>query len=143
MIENDEYKQLYDDIIGLRSCEATLAYRKKQFEAENEGLREAIGILEAHIAERKDRLAAERVTQFMVDGNKGKKRGLAIRENDVLDYKPEDALAWAIEHKLALKLDTKAFDGYAKKEKPGFVTFAKVATATFPGNPDELLEEEE
>lgn len=140
MIGNDEFRQLYDDIVGLRTNEAVLAHRKQQFEAENAGLREGIEILRARIAERKDRLAAERVTQFMVDGGKGKKRGLAIRENDVLTYKPEDALAWAIEHKLALKLDAKAFEGYAKKEKPKFVAFTKVAAVTFPSNPDELLE---
>ena len=59
-----------------------------------------------------------------------------IREVDKLEYKVEDALTWAIDHKLALKLDQSAFEKIVKADPTHwpFVKIERLATATIAQN---------
>jgi len=56
--------------------------------------------------------------------------GIGIRDRAELLYTEEDALQWAIDHELALKLDKPAFEKIAKVSPPEFVTINTVRTAT-------------
>jgi hypothetical protein len=62
-----------------------------------------------------------------------------VREMTRLTYDPQDALTWAIEHRLALSLDVKAFDQLARVTTLPFVTYWIDPQATLspclPGQP--------
>ena len=70
------------------------------------------------------------IEAFNTTGNKQPAPGVAIRETKVYTYNSKEAFKWAIEHKLALALDTKAFEGYAKQEDFDFVSTSVKVIAT-------------
>ena len=63
--------------------------------------------------------------------------GVRVREMTRLTYDPQDALAWAIEHRLALVLDVKTFEQLARVTALPFVSYWIEPQATlspyFPG----------
>jgi hypothetical protein len=63
--------------------------------------------------------------------------GVKIREMTRLTYDPQDALTWAIEHRIALTLDVKTFGQLARVTVLPFVTYSVEPQATlspcFPG----------
>jgi len=63
--------------------------------------------------------------------------GIKVREMARLIYDPQEALTWAITHKMALMLDVKAFEQLARVTALPFVTRTTVPQATlspcFPG----------
>ena len=63
-------------------------------------------------------------------GNKKPCQGVGIRELIKLAYDPLKALAWATEHKIALALDKRAFEGIAKQSPLDFVTSTTEIQAT-------------
>ena len=98
-----------------------LAERREEFERENSSLISIEGNargeardLEAHIRER---VALE------FDGNKDPAPGVRIRLLKGFQYDESEAFTWAQEHKLALKLDARAFEKHmdAEAHLPGFV----------------------
>ncbi len=58
---------------------------------------------------------------FTETGNKAPAPGVGIREVTKLDYDSKDALKWAMEHQIALNLDKKSFEGFAKATPLEFV----------------------
>jgi len=76
---------------------------------------------------------------YQVTGSKELASGVRVREMTRLTYDPQDALAWAIEHRLALILDSKTFDQLARVTALPFVTYWREPQATlspcFPGQP--------
>lgn len=63
-------------------------------------------------------------------GNKAPAPGVGIRERTVLTYDNKVAFDWAKAHKLALKLDTSAFEKIAKADPPEFVKITTEPQAT-------------
>lgn len=63
-------------------------------------------------------------------GNKAPAVGVGIRVRTILSYLASDALSWAIEHKLALKLDSSTFEKIAKTSNLPFVTISEEPQAT-------------
>jgi len=76
---------------------------------------------------------------YQSTGNKDISPGVRVREMTRLTYDPQDALVWAIKHRLALSLDVKAFDQLARVTALPFVTYWVEPQATlspwFPGQP--------
>jgi len=58
--------------------------------------------------------------------------GIGIRVNKNLVYDDKEALSWAKEHSLCLKLDASAFKKIAKTEEIDFVKIEEVVSATIP-----------
>src|SRR5215510_11499954 len=58
---------------------------------------------------------------YQVTGNKSLAPGVKVREVTRLHYDPQAALIWAMEHRMALKLDEKTFEQLAKVAKFPFV----------------------
>jgi len=58
---------------------------------------------------------------FKETGNKSPALGVGIRELTKLEYDPEVALEWALEHKIALSLDRRLFETFAKTTPLPFV----------------------
>ena len=75
---------------------------------------------------------------FKETGEKKPLPELGIREVEKLEYDPAEAFKWALEHKVALKLDVGSFEKIAKADKSitgiGFVKAEKVVTATIATN---------
>lgn len=63
-------------------------------------------------------------------GNKTPAVGVGIREVTIYDYDSAEALAWAVEHNLALKLDESAFKKIVKATPLPFVTSTTEPQAT-------------
>jgi hypothetical protein len=59
---------------------------------------------------------------YQVTGNKSLAPGVKVREVTRLHYDPQAALAWAMEHRMALKLDEKTFEQLARVTALPFVT---------------------
>lgn len=62
--------------------------------------------------------------------NKAPAPGVGIRERTVLTYDNKVAFDWAKAHKMALKLDTSAFEKIAKVDPPDFVKITTEPQAT-------------
>ena len=67
--------------------------------------------------------------------------GLGVRITSALDYSTDAAFAWAIEHKMALSCDKKAFECIAKTHNVPFVTNNEVVTDTLTTDAAKLLTE--
>ena len=62
--------------------------------------------------------------------NKAPAPGVDIREVTKLGYDPKEALKWALHHEIALTLDKKSFEGFAKATPLNFVTISTEPQAT-------------
>jgi hypothetical protein len=82
------------------------------------------------------RLAIE---TYQATGSKDIAPGVKVREMTRLTYDPQDALTWAIEHRIALMLDSKTFDALARVTALPFVMYWVEPQATLsPDLPGEL-----
>ena len=77
-------------------------------------------------------LRAAILAAYQATGNTKPAPGVGIRETTTYQYDPAAALAWCLEHKVALQLDTKAFEALCKhpSTRPDFVHVVKTPTAT-------------
>lgn len=67
---------------------------------------------------------------YVETGNKTPEVGVGIRVRTILGYEGKEAMDWAMEHKLALKLDTTTFEKIAKTSNLPFVTISEEPQAT-------------
>ncbi len=81
-------------------------------------------------AEAEDELRALAIKTYEETGDKAIAPGIGIRVRTVLGYLASEAMEWAMEHKLALKLDSSAFEKIAKTSHLPFVTISEEPQAT-------------
>lgn len=97
--------------------------------------------VEAKIAEVDAEIRAERLGLY--DGeDKSKMLGVAVREETRLNYDEGDALDWAMEHQMAVKLDKGAFEKLAKLMDISFVKVEKILAATIAADLSEFVSTE-
>ena len=60
------------------------------------------------------------IDSYAETGNKQVAQGIVIKVGTSIEYSKDDAMAWAMDHKLALQLDVKAFEEMAKVSPNGF-----------------------
>ena len=70
------------------------------------------------------------IQTYTETGDKAVAPGIGIRVLTKLGYDGKEAMDWAVEHKLALKLDTSTFEKIAKTSNLPFVIITEEATAT-------------
>ena len=77
-------------------------------------------------------LRAAILAAYQATGNTKPAPGVGIRETTTYQYDPAAALAWCLEHRVGLQLDTKAFEALCKhpSTRPDFVQVVKTPTAT-------------
>ena len=75
-------------------------------------------------------LRALTLQAYAETGDKAPAVGVGIRERTVLTYDGKVAFDWAKAHKMALKLDSKAFEKIAKADPPDFVKITTEPQAT-------------
>ena len=67
-------------------------------------------------------------------GDKAPAAGVSVKIFQVLSYDQGEAMKWASEHRVALKLDTSTFEKIAKVDTPGFVTISEEPRAQISRN---------
>jgi len=94
--------------------------------------------IEIEMANTEQAIRHERLQTY--DGeDKGAVFGVAVRERVELDYSLQTALGWATDHRLALKLDVRAFEKIAKTGSIDFVLIKKIPTATIATDLSEFV----
>jgi hypothetical protein len=78
----------------------------------------------------KTKLRELTLTAFKATGDKHPAPEVGIREGSELKYEKTEALTWAVEHKMALSLDTKAFEKIVKASPATFAFVEVVPTVT-------------
>jgi len=84
----------------------------------------------AEVAEAEAQLRELAITEYTKTGNKTVAPGVGIRVMTRLSYDGKEAMDWAMEHKLALKLDSSAFEKIAKTSNLLFVITTEEPQAT-------------
>lgn len=77
---------------------------------------------------------------FFQTGDKAPVKGVGIREITKLEYDADVAYDWALEHKMAVKLDVSAFEKIAKASPPDFVEVYQEPQATIATDLSSVLE---
>jgi len=101
-----------------------------EWETQNRGLLdEAIATAE-QVTDAESRLRELTLQVYSETGDKAPMVGVGIREMTRLEYDKTAAFNWAVEHVMALKLDTSAFEKIAKASPLAFVKVSQEAQAT-------------
>ncbi len=121
-------------VVEARQCHRTLKTQvqtlKQEFDVcHAELFKEEIVSKEA-VIEAETALRALAVDIFRCTAQKTVHPGVKIREVTQLAYDPHHALAWAMEHRMALTLDAKAFEKIAKAASLPFVQITVEPQAT-------------
>ena len=90
--------------------------------------------------EAEDALREEAIKVYKETKDKKVAPGVGIRVNTRLEYDPERALGWAVNHNIALKLDTKAFEQLARINPIPFVNISEEPIATLSANLEKVGE---
>ena len=118
-----------------------LNLRQERFNKENETLINEIKIISEKIDGESGAIRALVIEKYNETGNKQQEFGLGIRVNKKLSYDEKEALNYAKEHKMFLKLDKSGFEKHAKTENVDFVKIEEIPTATIPTDLDKQLME--
>ena len=123
--------------------DALTAQKKKSYEAWLEGCQELLYHLEGASSTRQEaegRLRELTLQAYAETGNKQPAEGVGVRETTKLEYDPQVALLWATDHRIMLKLDTPAFEKYAKASPLEFVKTRGEAQATIAQDLSKYIE---
>ena len=122
-------KKLQEDMDSMKTTYNT---KFDEFKEENKSLTDSIEVIRLSITEVKDELKVMGLKEFEVTGFKKLVGGLSIREMTNISYDDKEALNWALNHQLALKLDATKFKKFAKLQELDFVTFTPNPIVCFP-----------
>ena len=112
------------------------------WENTNRALIESCVVANQQTIESEAKLRELTLQAYAETGNKAPALGVGIRERTILNYDNKVAFDWAKAHKMALKLDTSAFEKIAKADPPDFVKISTEPQATIATNLDIEKEEE-
>jgi len=113
-----------------RALQEKLSELKTIFNEENANLFEDLAEVKAMVLEQEEIVKGQRMHHYDITKDKTKLSGIGIRTMKVFEYDKPQALNWAIEHKVALKLDEPAFKKIAVVEGLDFVEVKEKVTAT-------------
>ena len=102
----------------------------KAWEDENQIFLDAVKVASEYRNEQENLLRELTLAIYAETGDKKPCEGVGIREITKLEYEVPLAQAWAVEHRIALQLDRKAFEAIAKTTPLDFVTSRVEAQAT-------------
>lgn len=87
---------------------------RSNFEPMNANKIKKLNTLKERVAALEMDVRAEALHQHSTDGFTGDKATVQIKQVKTISYDDEEAFYWALEHKMALSLDRKAFENIAK-----------------------------
>jgi hypothetical protein len=143
---SEELLLMIHEVASIRRCQASLtaqlAELKKKFEEDNAELIQEVkgGAADLVLAEEKLRHLA--ANAYDTDPtNKKVAPGVTIKMFTEIGYDKKLAFDWALEHKIALTLDTKAFEKIAPTANLDFVLVTQVPKATIATDLEKALGE--
>lgn len=119
--------------------------RLDEWEQEHAGLLKDLADNVLTLAEAEAKLRESTLTAYQETGEKQPAPGVSVKMFQTLDYDPQRAYRWACEHKIALSLDKKAFESFAKTSFTplDFVAINEEARAQIASDLSEYLVTEE
>lgn len=120
----------YIEVLEEKSQE--ISQKRLEFDESNKLLIDSIKEINLNITNLKEELKVCAITKFNETGLKALDGGIGIRIMTVLNYDPIQALNWAKEKDLFLRLDTTSFEKVAKTGEIDFVKIEERTTVTFP-----------
>ena len=122
-------------IVAEVRAKATGLKRQRDFllEAWNKNNQELLDDLTqagAGVAVEESRLRELTLKVYSETGNKSPAEGVGVREITKIEYDAQVAYGWAVEHRIALKLDVSAFEKVAKASPLDFVRVYQEPQAT-------------
>lgn len=116
----DLLERLHRGRLNLANLEAHAAEAKRQFEENHAGLfqQKAVASLEVDEATLAVRKAG--ITAFRETGDLAPAPGVKIVMRNRVEYDVEEAKRWAMNHRMALTLDTREFEKLAKAAPANF-----------------------
>lgn len=117
----------------------------EEFEKDHIGIFEALADNTLKLSQAEDALRAEALGEYNTTGNKAPGPGITVKIFDKLEYPEREALDWAVEHKIALRLDSKIFNQIMKELnfKPEFLTIIHEPQAQIATDLNKALEGKE
>lgn len=88
----------------------------------------------ANVAIEEDKLRELTLQIYEQTGNKAPAEGVSVKIFQTLDYDPKRALKWALSHQIALNLDKKTFETFAKITPLEFVLITEEPRAQIATN---------
>ena len=132
------------DVAELRKAYSEMQEMKKKLHAEweeqNKNLLEQIDKQWQVLTEAETALRESTIKAYQETGNKQPAPGVAVRELTKLDYDPDQALKWGIEHSMALSLNKSVFEKIAKTTPLEFVKVFTEVSATIATDLSKVLE---
>ena len=117
-----------------RKLTATLAEQVKaareRWDLDNVDLLKALKSAQDYQAQDEAACRAQALVLYGETGEKDLGWGVKIRMGTLLTYDPKTALGWALEHRIALELNKKAFENIAKTQPLDFVNSHEEPVAT-------------
>lgn len=121
-------------VVGAREKVSTLKQRRndllEEWNRANQELLDALTQSGADVAIAEQELREMTLLAFYQTGDKAPVKGVGIREMTKLEYDAGVAYSWAIEHRIAVKLDVSAFEKIAKASPLEFVKVYQEPIAT-------------
>jgi len=138
----DQLQEQIKVVAGARRSLGQLADKKKEsfakWEQANLTLLDELALVTQETNEEEATLRELTLQAYAKTGNKAPAVGVGIRERTILTYDGRVAFDWAKAHKMALKLDTSAFEKIAKADPPDFVKITTEPQATIATHLEEI-----
>ena len=138
----DQLKEQIKVVAKARAIATDLTTAKKKaydkWVDDNVGLISSVVEVNERVQEEEGKLRELTLQAYAETGNKAPAEGVGIREMTVLTYDGKVAFDWAKAHKMALKLDTTAFEKIAKADPPDFVKITTEPQATIATHLEEI-----
>lgn len=112
------------------AVQAQVQQLREAWEVEHTALLQAVVLSRDAMRQAEGALRSLAIDLYQATGNKSLAPGVKVREVTRLHYDPQAALAWAMEHQLALTLDVKVFEQLAKVTRLPFVQLTVEPQAT-------------
>jgi len=109
----------------------------------NQELLDTLAQAGADVAVAEQELRDMTLLAFYQTGDKVPVKGVGIREMTKLEYDAGVAFNWALEHKMAVKLDVSAFEKIAKASPMDFVKIRQEPIATIATDLSSVINEQE
>ncbi len=128
----DKLRELHGYRVLLDLASSTWKETQARFQEEHKAEREARDSIASKVVLIAGQIREVAISTFAETGNKAPYPGVGIREREVLEFDKTKAFDWALEHRLALSLDSKAFEKIMKANKvlPDFVALKVEPQAT-------------
>lgn len=123
----------YKDILDLiKVQEENLASMKTAYEESIKPIVEGLKTLKEKLEVERVIIEEAAIKEFKETGNKKFVGGIGVQERKTLEYNEKEVFNWALDKKMFLSLDKKAFEKVAENIGAPTVVVSKKILATFP-----------